>query len=230
MSAVGGGVEFLHLAPHANAVFFDRHEKRHDPLAGDVDDVLGVMEERDGVVVASEKQDFSVELDESLERRSMSEREVPRLLRDQMVRLPSRDDEPRHVAVDGRARVGAEELDERAVVALRTVGQRIEGRQLLQQLALGRRIQMPAPDLVVVGRTARVHHQRAGRRQRVSQREMNLVGPAGDFPHCAHRGVQHHRVAGGDSKGTERVGELTAGKHRESIVREEYGADLTARI
>jgi chromate reductase len=79
-------VDLLHLAPDAAAVFRDRHLERGDALPGDVDDVLGVVEERDVIVIAAEEQDAAIELHEAVERRSRAEGEVPRLLRDQMRR------------------------------------------------------------------------------------------------------------------------------------------------
>ena len=65
-----------------------------------------------------------------------------------MRRVPAPDDEARDMRVDRRAGIGAQQLDERAVVARGARGQRVEGRKLLEQLALLVGAQVPAPDLV----------------------------------------------------------------------------------
>ena len=87
--------------------------------------------------------------------------------------MPSPHHEPRHVRVDHRPRVGPQELDQRAVVPLRPRGEGIERRELLEELALPIRPEVPATNLVVVGGTARVHDQRALIRQGILDREMD---------------------------------------------------------
>ena len=104
------------------------------------------------------------------------------------------------MVVDLRAWIGAKELDERAVVPLRSIGEWIERRQLVQQLALDVSRQIPASDFVVELGAAGVHHQRAAIGERVLEGQMNLVGPAGDRSHGADGRVQHDRVAGGDPR------------------------------
>ena len=65
-------------------------------LPGKSADVLGVVEERDGVVIGAEQADFPVEIEEALERRSAPERVVPRLEDEQILGVVS----PRHEAND----------------------------------------------------------------------------------------------------------------------------------
>ncbi len=79
MGACRGRVNLLHVAPHAPAVLeHGYHEPRH-ALVRDVEDMLGVVQERDGVVIAAEQQDPAVQLDEALDRRTAAVGVVPRL-------------------------------------------------------------------------------------------------------------------------------------------------------
>ena len=77
-------VDFLLVAPHPLAVLQHRHFVFRDNLVGNVDDVLGVVEEGDGVVIAADQQDLAIELDEAFERRAVAERVAPRLRREQI--------------------------------------------------------------------------------------------------------------------------------------------------
>ena len=81
-------------------MFEDRHHELRHALVGDVCDMLRVMEEGRGVVIAAEQQDLAIELDEPLERRLVAERIVPRLPRDQMLGVLPPHDEARHVRID----------------------------------------------------------------------------------------------------------------------------------
>ncbi len=114
-------VELLLIAPHALAVLQHRHFVFRDNLVGNVDDVLGVVEEGDLVVITSDQQNLAIELDEAFERRAVAERVAPRLRREQMSGLFSPRGEARGVIVDDRAGRRAEEFDERAVVARASV-------------------------------------------------------------------------------------------------------------
>ena len=79
--------------------------------------------------------------------------------------------------------------------------------------APGRR-QVAAPDLVVVLRAAGVHHQRAVAGQRILERQVNLVGAAGNRADRAHRGVHHHHLARRDAKAAESFCQLVSRMHR----------------
>jgi hypothetical protein len=89
------------------------------------------------------------------------------------------DREPRHVVVDERARIGAEQLDQRALLDRREVA---------------------APDVVVTLGTTGVHHHRPGIGQRVFEGQVDLIGPARDGADRADRRVHHHGVARGDAE------------------------------
>ena len=69
-------------------------------LSGDIDDVLGVVEKGDGVVIAAEQQDPAIHTGETFQRRSVTEGIVPGLLRDQVTGPLAPDDESGHVRVD----------------------------------------------------------------------------------------------------------------------------------
>ena len=62
MRAGAAGVDFLHLLPDSLAVLEHRHFEAGDAQTGTVEDVLGVVQERDGVVIAADQQNLSVEL------------------------------------------------------------------------------------------------------------------------------------------------------------------------
>src|SRR5688572_21932118 len=207
------GVELGHVAPYALAACHDRHLEADDPLVGNVHDVLGVMEECHGVVIGAEEQDLAVESDQSLEDRAGAKRVVPRLLGEQVVCPRAPDDESRRVAVDPRAGVRAEELDQGAVIPGRARGLGVEWWQLLDKLGLLLGCEISASDLVDVLRTARVHDQCAILGDDVLDREMNLVGTAGDLPDGADRRVHHHDVAGGQAERAEMGGELSSRVH-----------------
>src|ERR671925_184617 len=80
-------VELLHLAPHSLAVLEDWHPEACDTFVRDVDDVLRVVQEGHGVVIAPEQENPSVAFDESFEGRLATECIVPRLAREQKVDL-----------------------------------------------------------------------------------------------------------------------------------------------
>src|SRR3954462_9220617 len=94
MRARAARVDFLHLSPHARTVLDHGNLETGNPEAGHVKDVLGVVKEGDGVVIAPEQQNFAVELNESLEGRSLPECEVPGLLTDQVLRMRTPYDKP----------------------------------------------------------------------------------------------------------------------------------------
>src|SRR5439155_23875675 len=90
--------------------------------------------ERDRVVIRAQQQDLAVERDESIERRLPPERVIPWLIREQVLRVTSPRDEAGDVPVHTRPRIGAQELDQHAVLAARPGGLRVEGGQLLEDL------------------------------------------------------------------------------------------------
>jgi hypothetical protein len=194
------GIDLLHLPPHSPAVLDDWNLESRDPFIWNVDDVLGVVQEGDVVVVAAEQQDTPVEVQEPIERRAVPERIVPGARRHQVGGLASPGDEARHVIVDERSRRRAQELDEDAVIAIGARGPRVEGRELLEHLPLLAGAEVAAPHLVVVPRAAGVHHQRAVGRQCILERQMDLIGTACDLPHRTDRGVHHQRRAAGDAQ------------------------------
>ena len=110
-------VELFHVAPDAPSVLQHGYFELRDPFAGHVHDVLGIVEEGDVVVIASEQQNAPVECHETLERRSVAEGVVPRLLGKEMRHVRAAGSEPRDVLIDARAWRGAEELRERTIVA-----------------------------------------------------------------------------------------------------------------
>ncbi len=112
------GIELLHVPPDACAAVADGHLEPRHALARDVDDVLGVVKEGHGVVIAAEQQDLAVERDEPIEGRGATEGVVPRLLRVQVLGMPAPRDKARDVMVDSRTRIRAKEFDEGAVLAL----------------------------------------------------------------------------------------------------------------
>jgi hypothetical protein len=154
------GVNLLGPPPYPRVVFLDRHLKTSNALVRNVENVLGIVQEGNGVVVRSQEEDLAVKLDETLERRAPAESIVPGLGRDEIVRLPSPDHEASDVRVDARSRVGAEELDEGTVAAVGARGQRIERGELREDLPLLLGSQVSAPHLVVVSGATRVHEQR----------------------------------------------------------------------
>src|SRR5262245_23984910 len=91
--AVARCVELFDVAPHASAVFQNRHFEARHALAGDVRDVLGVVQERYVVVVAAEQQDLAAEIQKARERAAVAECVVPRSLLEQASRMlaPSRE-------------------------------------------------------------------------------------------------------------------------------------------
>ena len=91
-----------------------RHLEAHHALVRHLDEVLGVVQERDLVVVAPEQEDASSELDEPRQRRPRAVGVVPGLGRKQRRRVWPTADEPHDVVVGDRARPGAQQLDERA--------------------------------------------------------------------------------------------------------------------
>ena len=76
---------------------------------------------------------------------------------------------------------------------------RVERRKLLEYFRLLRRRQITTSDLVHVGGAARVHEHRAAVGNHVLDREVHLVGPAGDLPDSAEGRVNHDDVAGGEA-------------------------------
>ena len=50
---------------------------------------------------------------------------------------------------------------------------------------------------------------------------MNLIGPARDRADGAHRRMNHHGVAGGDTEGAKPVSELCSGKHPLNYMRDD---------
>ena len=198
--AGAAGIDFLHFLPDPLAVLEPRHFHRHDPEAGHVEDVLGVMQEGHGVVIAADQQDLAVELDEPFERRAAAERKIPGCSEIRWRAFAPHTDEARDVVVDERSRIRTEELDERAVVARRARGRGIERRHLVEDLALDRARIDAASDVVVVVRAARIHHHRAAIGERVLDREVNLIRAAGDLADRPHRGVDHDGVARRDTE------------------------------
>ena len=59
------------------AMLDDRHAESRYPLAGDVDDVFGVVEKGDGVMIAAEQQDLAAEREKPFEGRPVAEGVVP---------------------------------------------------------------------------------------------------------------------------------------------------------
>ena len=70
----------------------------------------------------------------------------------------------------------------------------IVGRELLEELAFLIGAQVPAPHLIVVGRAARIHDEGAGRRQRVLERQVDLVGTSRNLADRADRRMDHESV------------------------------------
>ena len=83
--------------------------------------------------------------------------------------------------IDARARVGAQELDEDAVVPRRPRRFRIERGELLEDFRFLCRREIAAADFIDVARATGVHHESPIRRQYVLQGEVDDIGPAGDF-------------------------------------------------
>src|SRR5437764_14259433 len=127
--------------------------------------------------------------------------------------MSSPDDEARHVRVDQRPGIRAKQFDQRAVLALSSGREWIERGELLEDLALLVRGEVAAPDLVVIAGTTGVHHHRAGGRERVLEREMDLVGAACNLADRAHGSVQHDGVAGSDAQATKPIREIQPRMH-----------------
>ena len=89
------------------------------------------------------------------------------------------------------------------MIARRARGLRIEGRQFVEDFRFFRRRQIPPPDFVDVARAAGIHEKRAGVRERVLERKMDLVGSAGDLADGAHRRMDHHDVPPHDAERAE---------------------------
>ena len=189
------GVELLHPAPDAAASLDHRDLVAHDDLAWHVEHMFGMVEERDGVVVAAEQEDTPTERCEPRQRRPVTVRVVPRLRLEHVSSVWSAADETDDVVVRDRARPRPQQLDERPVLALRTGRARVERRQRPSQLRLDVSRKRARAHLVVVFGTARVHEQRTGRPDRIREREVDLIGPARDRTHRPDRRMHHHQVA-----------------------------------
>src|SRR5205085_4059887 len=114
------------------------------------------------------------------------EREVPRLTREEICRRLAPGDESRDMMIDDRAGIAAQKLDKRPVIAVRARCLCVERRKLLQHLRFRFRREVAATHFVAVARTARVHQQRSFGCERVLEREMDLVGAAGNFTDGAY--------------------------------------------
>ena len=205
MGAFAGSIEFFHLSPNAPAILVNRHLVSRHSLVRDVDDVLGIVEEGHVVVVAADQQDLATELHEPIEGRVAAEGVVPRLIRYQVAGMLPPDDEACHVRVDHRTGIRAKELDEHSVVARGSCGDRIESRQLLDQLTLLVRGEVSASDFVVVPGTVGVHHQRPLSSHGILEREVDLIGPTSNVARGAYGGMHHERVAGSNAQAAESI-------------------------
>ena len=144
----------------------------------------------------------------------MPGRKIPRMLRHQPIGMCTHGGESRDVIVDDGARERPEELDQNAMRARRSRRQGIERRLLLEDLFFLFRREHSASDVVVVVRTADIHHQRARGAERVAQREMDLIGAAGNFSNAPHRRVEHHDIPRSYVKRTKISSKLLSRPHR----------------
>ena len=143
----------------------------------------------------------------------MAKRVIPGLGLEQRCGTPSPHDKPGDVIVHLRSGIRPQELDERTVLPLGSRRERIERRELLEEFALLRRCEIPAPDFVCVLRAAGVHDQRSLRCQRILEREMNLVWAARDLSDGSYRRMEHHGVAGSDAEVSKPVCQLPSRMH-----------------
>ena len=116
-------------------------------------------------------------------------------MRDEFAGAPSCYDEPRDMRIDCRPRIRPQELNERAVRALRPCGIGIERRQFLKQLALLSLREIASPDLVHEIGTPRVHDEGALSSQNVLERKMTLVRSASSGTDGTYGRMQHQCVA-----------------------------------
>src|SRR5438874_10833915 len=129
-------IEFLHVAPYPRAMLQDRYFEALDAFVRNVHDVLRVMQQRHGIVIAAGEQDLPIQLDESLERGVMSNRVIPRLPREEILGVPAPRDESCRVRIDARPWIRPQHLYESAVVASGARRLSVERWQLLENLRL----------------------------------------------------------------------------------------------
>jgi len=175
--------------------------------------VLDVVQERDLVVIAAEQEDLSPERAKPVEGSAGAVRKIPLVLRHQTIGMRTRSGESRDVVVDDGARERPEELDQNAMRAGRPRRQRIERWLLFEDLLFLFRREHSPTNVVVVVRTADIHHQRARRAEHVAQRKMDLIGAAGHLSSASHRRMEHHDIARDYAKRTKVSSKLLSRPH-----------------
>lgn len=122
MHALSRRIEFFHLAPHPLTPFSDQHDVTRHAFAGTRGNMLDVVEERHVIVIATEQQNAAPQREQAFKRVAAPERVVPGLFRDQVLGVLSPDDEPGNMRIDAGIRIGPQELNRNAILALRPRG------------------------------------------------------------------------------------------------------------
>src|ERR1700733_4688431 len=112
MSAIAGGVKFLHCTPHPTALLHYGHFITRDSLVWNLGDMFNVVEEGYSIVIGAQQYDLAVEHQKSFQRGIRTESIIPRLAGHEVFRLLTPEDEAGDMRIYARVGIRPEKFNE----------------------------------------------------------------------------------------------------------------------